>query len=433
MNDKEYKLTPAQLKRWEECKAKLILSVPAFSFLLHKMMNPDDSDNVICFTKDCATMATDGKRIMAGPDYFFSLTLKQQVAGCCHEIGHAMFMHLAQGHVHMRGQLPVVWKNKSLPYHPKIANFAQDFVINDMLYESGVGELKEGWLHDRKIGTCDMSWQEVYHRIFEECKKAGGKGGTGDGSGSRFEQGQFDEHLPPGATSGQDPDSSEAQPSPQQWQQAIIGAMTVARGAGRLPESLERMFEEMLKPKIHWTDHIEALFARHVGGSSYDYRRLDRRLITRNIGAPGKSGKGAGTIVIGADSSGSIYAVDHLIERFFAEVGGILEDLRPRRIVLVWCDAKVQRVDDIEDPADLQAAYYKGSKGGGGTSFVPVFEHIEEMGLDNVDALVYLTDGDGQFPDREPTDYPVIWGDISGSPAKYPWGQVVQVPNDGSA
>lgn len=417
------------------------------------MMNPDDTDNVIYFTTELPsgrpnpTMATDGKRIMANPEFFFGLTLQQQVFCCCHEIAHAMHLHLAQRHAHVRGQLPVLWGGKSLPYHPLIANFAQDFVINAMLVEAKIGECKKGWLLDPKIADGNTSWQEAYHRIFEEAKKGGGGKGEGSdagegsggdkpdqtGAGSRFAQGQFDEHLPPGASSGQDPDSTEAQPNPQQWQQAVIGAMTVARSAGKLPEALEKMFEELLKPKVHWTDHIEALFARHVGGSSYDYRRLDRRLITRGIGAPGKSGKGAGTIVIGADTSGSIYAVPKLIERFFSEVGGILEDLRPRRIVLMWCDAKVHRVDDIEDPTDLHTAYCKGAKGGGGTSFKPVFKMIKEMGLENVDALVYLTDGDGTFPSREPTDYPVIWGDISGEPKKYPWGKVVQVPNDGSA
>ena len=42
-----------------------------------------------------------------------------------------------------------------------------------------------------------------------------------------------------------------------------------------------------------------------------------------------------------------------------------------------------------------------------------------------VDALVYLTDGYGTFPDDP--GYPVIWGDIAKNPA-YPFGQVVEVP-----
>ena len=45
--------------------------------------------------------------------------------------------------------------------------------------------------------------------------------------------------------------------------------------------------------------------------------------------------------------------------------------------------------------------------GGGGTSFVPVFDWIAGRGL-RPDLLVYFTDAEGQFPQRAP-DYPVIW------------------------
>jgi predicted metal-dependent peptidase len=43
------------------------------------------------------------------------------------------------------------------------------------------------------------------------------------------------------------------------------------------------------------------------------------------------------------------------------------------------------------------------------------------------DALVYLTDGYGTFPNKEP-EYSVLWGDISGGQVKYPFGEVVTIP-----
>jgi predicted metal-dependent peptidase len=45
------------------------------------------------------------------------------------------------------------------------------------------------------------------------------------------------------------------------------------------------------------------------------------------------------------------------------------------------------------------------------------------------DALVYLTDGLGEFPKYVP-DYPVLWGDIYGR-VKFPFGDVVTVPIKG--
>jgi predicted metal-dependent peptidase len=109
-------------------------------------------------------------------------------------------------------------------------------------------------------------------------------------------------------------------------------------------------------------------------------------------------------------------------------MAGILEDVRPKRLVIMWCDAKVHRVDEVEEALDLNHIRAKGAPGGGGTSFVPVFEEIKTMGL-TPDALVYLTDGMGSFP----TDpgYTVIWGSIAealGYSVTYPFGEVVEIP-----
>jgi predicted metal-dependent peptidase len=79
----------------------------------------------------------------------------------------------------------------------------------------------------------------------------------------------------------------------------------------------------------------------------------------------------------------------------------------------------------MTDPEDMRAWLKSPPKGGGGTSFIPVFEWIREQGIEP-DALVYLTDGMGSFPRHAPS-YPVIWGNIYPE-AKYPFGDVVDVP-----
>jgi len=110
---------------------------------------------------------------------------------------------------------------------------------------------------------------------------------------------------------------------------------------------------------------------------------------------------------------------------FFAEMAGILGDCRPKELFIIWCDAKVHRVDQCDEPSDLNVVRHKGAPGGGGTSFVPVFDEIAKLGLEP-DALVYLTDGMGAFPNQKPS-YPVIWGNIWPT-STYPWGDVVDVP-----
>jgi predicted metal-dependent peptidase len=46
-------------------------------------------------------------------------------------------------------------------------------------------------------------------------------------------------------------------------------------------------------------------------------------------------------------------------------------------------------------------------KGGGGTSFVPLFEQLQEDGIEP-EVCIILTDLLGRFPKDEPT-YPVVW------------------------
>jgi len=420
-------LTATQNKLWSDTKAMLQWTQPAFTHLFYKMLNPDDSAGVLWFTKDVDTLATDGQRIMANPEFFFEkCTMHNRVAALCHEIGHAMFHHCEIGWRYHKTQQQIVAGGKTLDYDHDFANAAQDFVINAMLKESNIGQLGDGWLYDPKIATSNDSWLDAYAKIYKK-QKGGGGGGQGKSPG------QFDQHLAPGTSTGTDPSAQQNQANPQQWQAAIAGAMAVAQAAGKLPDALRKKFESYLEPKVDWTDHIKGLFARKVGGGAYDFRKPDRRMISRDIIAPGRSGNGAGTVVIGMDSSGSIYAVPQLIERFFSETAALLEDVRPKRIVVMWCDAAVHRVDDIEDAADLHAARELGAQGGGGTSFVPVFDEMAKLGLENVDCLLYLTDGDGTFPTQAPTSFPVIWGDISHSPKKYPWGDVVDIPSDGTA
>jgi predicted metal-dependent peptidase len=185
------------------------------------------------------------------------------------------------------------------------------------------------------------------------------------------------------------------------------------------------MLSEVLNPQVDWREKIQALFARKVGSGSYDWRKPDRRLIVRDIIAPGRSGFGAGTVVVAVDTSGSIGEPE--LQMFFAEMSGILEDVKPARLVIAWCDAKLHRVDEVDEPGDLAGVRKKGAPGGGGTSFIPVFDWMAEEGI-QPDALVYLTDGYGSFPVFTP-QYPVIWGNISPpGTVKYPFGDVVDVP-----
>ena len=466
-----------EARKWDETMAACNWIGPGFIHIMYSMLVPRGRTMSALFTEAMPWMAaTDGYQLIFKPSRFFQISLMRRVFVTFHEILHNVWDHCGSSYkARLRGT--VTWNDITVPYIDELAGIIMDLIINDTLIQSKMGEFEPSGLHDTTIATYMDNWVEVYVRVYKKCeqqaKKQGkgqGQGGGGGGSGrgrrmtpEELEQavqgivegrylpspdddgqgggkdgepscprlGQFDMHLSPGqgGKTGEEIDQSEGPPERTEieWQQAVAAGMAVAKAQGKLPRALELVFGEVLQPKVDWRDHIRALFARKVGSGGYSWQRLDRRLIVRNIGAPGRTGHGAKLVVVGGDNSGSIYADPTLLGRFLGEIGGILEDVNPEEIILVWCDAEVHEVDEITDPSDIALIQKRGSTGGGGTSFVPVFQYIEEKGL-RPDVLVYLTDMMGTFPDDEPP-YPVIWGSIT-EHAKPPFGDMVFIPTN---
>lgn len=431
MEFKQIDLTPVQRKAWEQTRTGILWQTPGFAHILYTMMNATEDERMLYWTNDIETLATDGSRIMVNPEFFFGLNLFERIAAVVHEVIHGVLDHCGSGYrIAQMGKVSIA-PGKELDYDPEQANIAQDLIINDMLVQSKIGKLGQGWLHDTKIATQHDNWVSVYAKIYKKGGAGGGGGGAGKGGSSGMSKGRFDKHLPPGATTGQQPHQVNRQQ--QAWKNAIASAHAITKEAhGQDAAGILKFFEQFLEPHVSWVDQIIGTFARKVGSGGYDYRKPDRRMIVRNIFVPGRSGHGAGTVVIGVDTSGSIYAVKNLIDRFFAEMAGLLADVKPRRLIVMECDAHVHKVHYIDDEMDLVTLRTAGVTGGGGTSFVPVFEKIKELDITDVDALVYLTDGFGSFPSEAP-EYPVIWGDITHKKGMYPFGDVVEIPSDGTA
>lgn len=413
-------MTATQEKLWSDTRVALLWHAPAFAHIFYTMMDNTPSKHIAYFTEAVPIAATDGESLLLNPKTFFKYNLNERVFICVHEIMHCIWNHCGLMHqFYQRGKVAYN-DGTSLPYNPQVMNVATDLVINDALIESKIGQFSKDWLHNTSIANGNDSAIDAYKKVFKE-SKAGKKPIAGV---------SFDEHLAPGTLKGKDPRTAAGDRNEAQWKAEVAAGVASAKAQGKMPGNLDRLLKELMEPQVAWQEHIQALFARKLGGGSYSWRAPDRRLIVRDIYSPGRSGFGCGTVVVGADTSGSIG--DATLNMFFAEVAGMLEDLRPQRLVIVWCDASVNRVDELEDAMDLNNVRCKGAPGGGGTAFEPVFAEIEKMGLEP-DALVYLTDGYGSFPKREPK-YPVIWGSISPKDAvKYPFGDVVLIPPQAAA
>lgn len=204
-----------------------------------------------------------------------------------------------------------------------------------------------------------------------------------------------------------------------------MAVQAAAQQQGRLPAGLQRLVDIGLKARVDWREALRHLIQTSVYSPDYSWSRPNRRWLHQGLYLPGMEGKNIACMVIARDTSASIG--DSYMEVFNAEIVDILMTYNPDVTYVVDCDAKVAQVIQIE-PGDLPDSLP--AQGGGGTRFEPVFDWIEEQGL-NPSCVVYLTDLEGSFPSKDP-GYPVIWTVPEGhyKPKAPPFGDLLGMTLD---
>jgi predicted metal-dependent peptidase len=408
-------LDAKQKQQWGDTMSLMAWTCPGFRHIFYKLLVNNDGVYGAVFTKSVPIAATDAKNILINPDTFFAIDLKQRVFIVAHEIVHNIYGDVEQMHrFQAKGKVPLN-NGKELPFDNDQFQWAMDYRINALLVDSKVGEMPknpdgtQAGLYDPKIAGANDSVLDVYQKIYKKRPDNKGKGG-------------FDIILQPGASTGQNPGAAANQRNQQQWAVEISAARTIEqmRSQGKMAGSMQRMFKEILEPEVPWTEHIQGIFNRRIGSGSYNWRRPDRRFLMQDLHMPSRSGHGAGWLVIWGDTSGSIGASE--LHRYLAELTDIVESVRPRRLTVLWCDARIHRIDEVEEACDLQKIRYEGVGGGGGTSVDPVFKWIADS-QEVPDMLLCFTDGYVTIP-NEPA-FPVLWA--STTDKKYPYGEVVRI------
>ena len=123
------------------------------------------------------------------------------------------------------------------------------------------------------------------------------------------------------------------------------------------------------------------------------------------------------------DTSGSIDQGE--LNRFLAEVRGILAGYAHVVVTLYYCDAALDGPHELASVSDDLPP----PRGGGGTSFIPFLGAIqEESDPFGKSVAVYLTDGYGDFPEKPPP-LDVLWVVTSGGlpNESFPFGQVARM------
>lgn len=396
---------------------------------------------------DIAVAATDEISIFLNPETYLSsrYTIENRVFIMCHEVVHVIRRDCTMMHKYREVHHSIVTTpDGDFPYEHEASNIALDYLNNAFLIRFNVGVMPSDALYDKALSDGTEDFATVYGRTMKKRlsqpqpqPQQGGQGGPpkpGPGGGGQAPPdpqnpaggagkgrsvpgaGQFDEHLSPGAGSGQDANAAAADPRTG-LQMAVASAMAGAMARGTIPGDMARILGRIYAPELPWYDLLRTKLFNIAGGDAYDFRKPDRRLIVRRpqaFYAPSRHGFSVGTLAIGVDTSGSITAP--MLDTIMFHLERILDDVAPREIWVLWCDAKLQRVDCLEDTDDLRTARCKGAPGGGGTNMNPIFDEIDRLGIEP-EVVVIFTDLD-IGPVRK-TQWPTIWATTRDRPQPY--------------
>jgi predicted metal-dependent peptidase len=413
------------IEKMSKARAGLILDQPFFGSLAMRLDLREDPT--------CETVWTNGRVLGFNPEFIGGLTLDETKGVIAHDVMHLANCH----HTRRKGRDPGEW------------NKAGDFAINPLIEDSKM-VLPSCRLRDP--GLDGKSTEEIYRILTDrpdpegEPKDSGGGQGSDDSSGgggtdqnSQDDQNGQDpnsnQNDPSDSGSGGDPggcgeirdfpaedggpaSSSEIAQQEQDWKIAAVQAATQAKSRGMLPAGIARMVQEIANPKLDWRTVLRR-FIEMSAKNDYTWSQPNRRFVHMGLFLPSLRSEELKEIVIAVDTSCSI-GQDEL-DSFAAEINGILEEFETVATV-IYCDAAVAGVEVFDRetlPVKLQLV------GGGGTSFIPPFEWIEENGAEPT-CLVYLTDMEcSRFP-AEP-GFPVLWVSTEADYETPPFGEVAEL------
>ena len=416
-------LSPSLIQKISRAKAKLLVEQPYFGTLASRLE--------LYRNDDIGSFLSDGSRFEFNDDYLEGLSLD--------ELGFALAngaMHAALAHESRRqGRMGWLWQ------------LATDYAINAMLVENGLSRPEMIHYDPRFEG---MYAEEIYAHLKDEIRNEEFDGNeendTGFNEENRRHQQQLqnaegnrdeekrrprmeveNEQRAPKDVSSEneqrtpkDVSSENEQSAPkehaaaeEQFEQLAREALEKMRKRGEVPGGIERFFLPDAAPAIDWRQELY----RHLEGyCKNDYRMMppSKKLLYTGTYLPSLHSDFF-RAAIAIDSSGSVDEM--LLGRFIAEVESLLLSFPNYRLDLLVCDAKVQS----------HRTFFGGErpeyelKGGGGTDFRPVFEYIGAH-LPDLQLLLYFTDLQGRFPEREPL-FETLW--ITPGEGAVPFGRVI--------
>jgi len=354
-----------------QAKAKLLVEYPYFGTLASRVELVVD-DNIEAFKSD-------GKVLRYKEGYLLDLKVDE------------LEFILANAAMHKS----LSYENRKNNRSGRLWQMATDISINSMLLENGMS-MPNGAIY-RKIFD-GMYAEEIYAQLKDEILRD-------------------DEELEYEADDKDDVEKKFQDEILQEqlFAQEALGLLEQEVNIGEAPKSIERFFKLEYLSNIDWRDELRLALEKYFQD---DYTLLppSKKLLSYGIYLP-SSISTRFRLVIAIDSSGSID--EELLNQFLSEVNFLMDLIQNYQIELIVCDDKVRSHKTFYSGEALELDLI----GGGGTNFCPVFSYVDDN-FDDVELLLYFSDLDGVFPDKEPS-YEVKW--ISSSTKDIPFGNIVKL------
>jgi len=299
--------------------------------------------------------------------------------------------HKAYRHLH-------VWRSLH-EENAQLANVAADHFVNLALMDADKGQ---GFLKMPSVGiqpeTKYRGWSvaQIFNDLKQKQQDGNGPGGEGEG---------MDEHDWDGANGSDVKDPAEAQRRADEIQRALRqGEMLRKKLAGKGAGSEDGIFGDLLAPKVDWRKVLREFVQEHCQGrDESSWRKPNRRFLSQDIYMPSMVGVTMTSLVVGIDTSGSVFGSDEMT-RFVSELTTIIEQVKPAKCHVIYWDSAVAGHQTFEDGQfavqDLRV------KGGGGTDGSVLFDYLREKNI-RPQAIVQFTDG--YVGNWGNTDVPTLW------------------------
>ena len=203
-------------------------------------------------------------------------------------------------------------------------------------------------------------------------------------------------------------------------QAVVIRAIRECKDYGKLPAFVQRELENFQKVVRHNWKYELKLFINSVltVTKRLSQKRVNRRFAGLDFIIAGKKKSRRPTLLLARDTSGSVFN-DEQQKEFINEMINIAKF---SEISVCDCDTEIHQTYKVKKVSD-----FKAYKGGGGTDFRPVFDEARKL---HVDGIIYLTDTEGKFPDKEVVGKfatKTIWVTVDQKSVTIPFGKHVNV------